>query len=94
MFNDCVERNLQGIKYEEVGDTDTAIKLYEQNLAEDFEGSHPYYQLARIYHKRKQYNEERRVLMHAIRVFETKVPDTRGDKAKKLKRFKDMLSKI
>lgn len=94
MLDDCVDRNLQGIEYEKSGNVDAAIELYEQNLLEDFEGSHPYWRLAIIYHKRKEYDNERRVLKHAIKVFETKVSLKRADRLKKLKRFRERLSKI
>ncbi|MGN0149186.1 MAG: hypothetical protein ACI4C7_02930 [Clostridia bacterium] len=71
-----------------------AIKLYEKNLSEDFGGSYPYKRLAVIYHKRKEYDEEKRVLEHAIWVFENKVTKRRPDREKKLQQFKDRLSKL
>lgn len=39
------------------------------NVNERFDGSFPYERLAMIYRKRKQYNEEIRVLEHAVSKF-------------------------
>ena len=94
MDNIQVERNLKGIEYEKQGLTDAAIKLYEQNIAEYFEGNHPYDRLAIIYHKRKQYEDEKRVLETAIFVFENIVNPRRGDKLPKLHKFKTRLEKL
>lgn len=89
-----VERNLQGKELERIGRIDDAISLYELNVADDFEGSHPYDRLATIYHERKDYNNERRILEHAIYVFENIVYSQRSDRLCKLNRYKHRLEKL
>lgn len=44
-----VERNLRGKDYEKTGETQKAIRLYELNLADHFDGSHPYERLRILY---------------------------------------------
>lgn len=88
-----VDRNLEGIKLEKEGKTDKAISLYEKNLKEDFEGSHPYNRLAIIYRKRGQIDEEIRVLKKAIYLYENVVYKARVDRLVKLEKFKERLSK-
>lgn len=85
-----VERNLNGISLEKT-DLDKAIALYEQNIAEGFDGNHPYDRLAIIYHKQKRYEDEKRVLKRGIDVFSTL---SRQDAQTKLQKFKDRLSKL
>lgn len=93
-FSNQVERNLKGKKLEGAGKVDKAIKLYEKNIAEEFEGNHPYDRLAIIYRKRKQYEDEIRVLKQAIDVFEKeKHSSERNDIEPKLKKFRDRLIK-
>lgn len=46
-----VDRNLQGIEYEKASRTDDAIGLYEANVADWFDGSHPYDRLRILYKK-------------------------------------------
>ena len=64
-----VDRNLIGIELEKANEVDKAIELYEMNLKQGFDGSHPYTRLAVIYRRRKQYDEEIRVIEKAIKVF-------------------------
>lgn len=92
-FEICVDRNLRGKELEESGQIQEAIRLYEMNVAENFEGSHPYYRLSEIYHKQKLYDEEIRVLEHAIYVFDNIVYRNRSDRKTKLSKFKDKLKK-
>jgi tetratricopeptide (TPR) repeat protein len=86
-------RNIKGKELEKSGRINEAIELYEKNIAEEFDGNRPYDRLAIIYRKRKQYDEEIRVLEKAIAVFENKVHPDRPDKNKKLTRFKERLKK-
>jgi len=88
-----VERNLKGIELEKKGEIDKAIKLYEQNISENFIGNHPYDRLALIYRKRNQIDNEIRVLEKAVWVFEKIVYDKRSDRLPKLDRFKKRLQK-
>jgi len=64
------EIRLKGIELEKKGDIENAIKLYEQNVADEFFGTHPYDRLAIIYRKRKQFNDEIRILKRKISIFE------------------------
>lgn len=73
--NNLVNRNLKGIKLEKEGKIDKAIKLYEKNIEEEFEGSHPYTRLAIIYSKKGLLDDEIRVLKKAVWVFRSQKPD-------------------
>lgn len=92
-FEIQVDRNLEGIEFEKKGEVEKAIRLYEKNVEEDFEGSHPYNRLAVIYRKVGEYEEEIRVLRKAISVFENKVHSERMDKEPKLQKFQERLEK-
>lgn len=83
-----VDRNLTGRELERQGDIDRAIALYEANLVDGFEGSHPYERLRIIYAKRKDY-------ANAIRVCQAFVAlPTRGStNPKKIKRFQEWIYK-
>jgi len=56
-----VDRNLNGKALETQGEVDKAIALYEENISDLFEGSHPYDRLRVIYTKRNQSAEAIRV---------------------------------
>jgi len=92
-FEIQLDRNLQGIEFEKRGELEKAIRLYEKNVEEDFEGNHPYDRLAIIYRKRGEYKEEIRVLRKAIFVFENKVHSGRMDREPKLLKFRERLEK-
>ncbi|MCR6095849.1 hypothetical protein HXA31_09415 [Salipaludibacillus agaradhaerens] len=68
-FNSQTERNLKGKELEKNGDIEKAIELYELNVRSEFPGNFPYDCLAIIYRKKKNYDEEIRVLQKAIEVF-------------------------
>lgn len=91
--NNWVNRNLKGIKLEKEGKIDKAIKLYEKNIEEEFDGSHPYTRLAIIYSKKGLLDDEIRVLKKAVWVFENVVYKERGDMLQKLDKFKKRLEK-
>ena len=91
--DDFVSRNLTGIKLEKEGKVDEAIALYEANVAEKFDGSHPYNRLAIIYRKRKQLTDEIRVLESAIWVFENVVYKKYANRIPKLQKFRARLKK-
>ena len=91
--NNLVNRNLKGIKLEKEGKIDKAIKLYEKNIEEEFDGSHPYERLAIIYSKKGSLEDEIRVLEKAVWVFENIVYKDRSDRLPKLDRFKKRLEK-
>ncbi len=65
-----VDRNNKGIELEKKRDIESAIKLYEQNVADEFFGTYPYDRLAIIYRKRKQFDNEIRILKRKISIFE------------------------
>jgi len=96
-FNRQVDRNLKGIRLEKSGRSDEAILLYEKNVNEHFIGNHPYDRLAIIYRKRKQYDDETRILQIAILVYEKQVASASGVSKEfvstKLERFKKRLTK-
>lgn len=91
--NNWVNRNLKGIKLEKEGKIDKAVKLYEKNIEEEFDGSHPYTRLAIIYSKKGLLDDEIRVLKKAVWVFENVVYKERGDMSQKLDKFKKRLEK-
>ena len=84
-FEKQVNRNLMGSELEKRGMVEEAIKLYEQNVKENFRGSHPYYRLAVIYRKKGQLDNEIRILEKAIKIYENDGP--------KLQKFKERLQK-
>ena len=68
-------RNLDGMELEAAGQTDQAIVLYEQNVAEGFPGDWPYSRLVSVYEREGAYDQAERVLRRAIEV-------TRADRRK------------
>lgn len=92
-FEIQADRNLEGIEFEKKGEIEKAIRIYEKNVEEDFEGSHPYERLAIIYRKTGEYKEEIRVLRKSIFVFENKVHSGRMDRKPKLLKFQERLDK-
>lgn len=60
-FEAAVERHTEAVRAEERGDPGKAIRLYEESVAEDFVGSHPYERLASLYERRRAYAEALRV---------------------------------
>lgn len=89
-----LERNLQGIQLEKAGQIERAISLYEANVAEGFDGDHPYQRLAVLYRKSGRRADEIRVLKRAIAVFERVAKSGRSDGQPKLERFRLRLSKL
>jgi len=63
--NKWVTRNLKGIDLEKKCKVDKAIELYEKNIEEEFDGTHPYTRLAIIYRKKGLLKDEIRVLEKA-----------------------------
>lgn len=84
----------KGRKLEDKGETDKAVKQYEKAIENNFDGNHPYDRLAVYYRKNKDYDNEERVLLKAIYVFENVVYEGRGDRLPKLEKFKDRLEKV
>lgn len=93
-FSKMVDNNLKGKRLEQAGKIEEAKKLYEKNISMNFEGNFPYDRLAVLYRKEKDYDNEIRVLNHAIHVFSSlKLTSPRADVSPKLKKFKDRLAK-
>lgn len=61
-----VSRNLQGKEYEREGEESKAIRLYESNIKDKFDGSHPYERLRIIYTRHKKYEDTIRVCQSYI----------------------------
>lgn len=93
-LKDPADINLKALELEKQGDVDTAITLYEKNVSHRFDGNCPYDRLAIIYRKKKDYDNEIRVLETAIDVFTHDVPASRSDRSIKLTRFKERLTKV
>lgn len=85
--------NYKGMLYEKNGEIDKAIEQYESVISRNFVGSHPYNRLAILYRKRKQVDDEIRVLEKAIFVFQNIVYKYRGDRSPKLQKFEERLEK-
>lgn len=92
-LKDPADINLKALELEKQEDVDTAITLYEKNVSHRFDGNCPYDRLAIIYRKKKDYDNEIRVLETAIDVFTHDVPASRSDRSIKLTRFKERLTK-
>lgn len=69
-WSNQVERNLQAIAYEKDGDIEKAIELYELNVEENFDGTHPYERLSELYLDAGQKEDLIRILEKALIVFE------------------------
>lgn len=87
-WSEQVERNLKAMEYEQNGDIKEAIGLYEMNVAEAFEGTHPYQRLCDLYVGLDQKDDLIRVLEKAISVFEGAQSGDCKDKYDQLQRFK------
>lgn len=89
-----VERNLKAKDLEKQGKINQAINLYEQNVSEGFDGNFPYDRLAIIYRKKKDIENEIRVLKKGIDVFTALSKSSpRQDIYPKLERFNERLKK-
>ncbi len=80
-------------RLEKEGKTLQAIALYESLLENNFDGSRPYDRLAIIYKKLKRPNDVIRVLEKAVWVFENIIDKKRGDRDKKINKYKADLKK-
>ena len=81
-----VDRNMKGIALEKQGKEDKAIALYEANIADQFDGSHPYNRLRILYKTRGNY-------MDAIRVCEAYIANSAQDQ-KLYESFRSEISKL
>lgn len=87
-------RNLQGLELERAGRIAEAIELYEQNIAEGFEGDWPYGRLVAIYERRGELEKARAVLERAIEVFAASGRRPPADRRATLQVFRNRLRLI
>lgn len=67
---DCVKRNNRGSTFEKAGKISSAIKVYEANIGIDcYPAHHSFKRLMVLYHKRKDYENELRVINLALQRF-------------------------
>ena len=85
-FSEMVDRNLKGIEMEKLGHEENARILYEMNIEEGFDGSHPYERLRVIYTRRKDF-------VQAIRVCQAFINLNQRD-IKKTENFTKHLTKL
>ena len=64
------ERNKIAKEAEEDGDTNKAVRFYEQNIKEDYADEYAFERLMIIYRKQKDYKDELRVINRGIDLFE------------------------
>lgn len=72
----CCLTNNNGIALEKAGDIDAAIAEYEENIKGGYRALHSYNRLMVLYRKRKDYDNEIRVIDYSIGVF---IGDNRYD---------------
>ena len=81
----AAERNNRGEELERAGDIEGAIAVYEENIAEGYPASRSYDRLMILYRKRKDYDNEIRVILKTMEVFPTSDLSKRLAKAKELR---------
>lgn len=81
-----VDRNLKGAELEKNGREDQAIVLYEANILDRFDGSHPYNRLRLLYKNRGDYAS-------AIRVCQAYI-DNEGNDIKLCESFRTEITKL
>jgi hypothetical protein len=67
------DRNSRGIKAEAEKNTELAIKLYEENIADGYPATHSYNRLLILYRRTHRYENELRIIDHAKEVFKNDV---------------------
>jgi hypothetical protein len=87
-------RNIDGLELERAGRLDEAFALYEQNVAEGFEGDWPYGRLVAAYERMGQLERAAAVLDRAIEVFGASRRRTPGDRRATLRAFKGRLKLV
>jgi tetratricopeptide (TPR) repeat protein len=84
-------RNLEGMDLERAGRVDEAMAVYEQNVAEGFEGDWPYGRLVAILERRGELQRAVEVLERAIEVFGASTRRTATDRRSTIRAFKGRL---
>jgi hypothetical protein len=85
-------RNLEALSAEQSGDLETAIALYERNVAEGFPADLPYGRLVAIYERRGALAEAERVMLRAIEVLAASTRRTAADRRATVQVFKNRLA--
>lgn len=81
----------KGKVYENEGNNEKAIEIYEKLIARKFEGSHPYDRLCILYRKQGNLVAEEKVLKKAISMFIKVTESGRPDGPPKLERYQKRL---
>lgn len=63
------KRNGRGKELEKAGRAKAAMKLYEANITDGYPAHHSFKRLMVLYHKAKDFENEKRVIMRALEVF-------------------------
>lgn len=92
-LNKCSELNIKGIELEKSGDIDKAIEVYEENIKSGYPAAYSYERLMILYHKQKDYENEKRIIRAAITVF-SKENEKRGENVYNIIRYKNRLEKL
>ncbi len=71
LINIFAENNKKGMKLEEEGKIDDAIKAYKENIDLNADTPYSYSALARLYHYKKEFQLEKEVLMLAVKKFKS-----------------------
>ena len=87
-------RNLEGLAAEQAGDLDTAIALYERNVAEGFAADLPYGRLVAIYERRGALDDAERVLRRAIEVLAASSRRSAAERSATVRVFKNRLAAL
>jgi tetratricopeptide (TPR) repeat protein len=87
-------RNLEALALEGEGQTEEAIALYEQNIADGFEGDWPYGRLVAYYERQGRLDDAQRVLERGIEVFNESKRRTPLDRRSVLRAFKGRLKLV
>lgn len=88
------QRNLQGLALEGEGRLEEAVVLYEQNIADGFEGDWPYGRLVAYYEKSNALEDARRVLERGIEVFSAARRRPAADRRVAIRAFKGRLKLV
>jgi hypothetical protein len=85
------QRNVDALALEGEGRIDEAVALYEQNIAEGFEGDWPYGRLVAHYERTGRLHEAERVLLSGIQAFVESKRRTPADRRAVLRAFRGRL---
>jgi hypothetical protein len=84
-------RNLEGLELERAGRLEEALSLYEQNVAEGFEGDWPYGRLVAAYERAGDFERAAAVLERGIQVLGISKRRTPADRRATVRAFRGRL---